>query len=103
MEVVTPGVREIWVQNSVDEPEDMSNTVAAVLKKDSLVAAYEAAMDDLTTDLYDKYARIELTEELIEEALYTATKNVFPFCALKTQNTKAVDDQEHEKSTQPAQ
>jgi hypothetical protein len=37
MEVMT-GLREIWLQNSVDDPMDMSNTVVAILKGDSLTA-----------------------------------------------------------------
>jgi hypothetical protein len=48
MEVMT-GLREIWLQNSVDDPMDMSNTVVAILKGNSLTA-YEAAMEDLTPD-----------------------------------------------------
>jgi hypothetical protein len=48
MEVMT-GLREIWLQNSVDDATDMSNTVAAILKGDSLTA-YQAAVEDLTVD-----------------------------------------------------
>jgi hypothetical protein len=49
MEVMT-GLREIWLQNSVDDLMDMSNTVVAILKGDSLTA-YEAAVEDLTVNL----------------------------------------------------
>jgi hypothetical protein len=48
MEVMTR-LREIWLQNSVDDTMDMSNTVAAILKGDSLTA-YQATVEDLTVD-----------------------------------------------------
>jgi hypothetical protein len=78
------GLREIWNQNSVDDPTDMSNTVAAVLKGDSLTA-YEAAVEDLTVDPNDENLRIMITEEHVEEALRAVTNAVFPFRALETQ------------------
>jgi hypothetical protein len=44
MDVIT-GLREIWAQNLITAPKDMSNTVVGLLKGDCLTA-YEAAMED---------------------------------------------------------
>jgi hypothetical protein len=44
MDVIT-SLREIWAQNLITVPTDMSNTVEVLLKGDSLTA-YEAAMED---------------------------------------------------------
>ncbi len=83
MEVMT-GLREIWLQNSVDDPRDMSNTVVAILKGDSLTA-YQTALEDLTVDPDDDTQVIPLTEDHVEEALRAVTETVFPFRALETQ------------------
>jgi hypothetical protein len=83
MDVMT-GLREIWLQNSVDDATDMSNTVVAILKGDSLTA-YEAAMEDLTVDPDDNTQVIPLTEDHVEKALRAVTETVFPFRALETQ------------------
>jgi hypothetical protein len=83
MEVMT-GLREIWFQNSVDDATDMSNTMVAMLKGDSLTA-YEAAVEDLTVDPDDDRQVIPLTEDHVEKALRAVTETVFPFCALETQ------------------
>jgi hypothetical protein len=83
MEVMT-SLREIWLQNSVDDPTDMSNTVVAILKGDSLTA-YEAAVEDLTVDPDDDTQVIPLTEDHVEKALRAVSETVFPFRALETQ------------------
>jgi hypothetical protein len=83
MEVMT-ALREIWLQNSVDNPTDMSNTVVAILKGDSLTA-YQAAVEDLTVDPDDDTLAIPLTEDHVEQALRSVTETVFPFRALETQ------------------
>jgi hypothetical protein len=83
MEVMT-SLREIWLQNSVDIPTDMSNTVVAILKGDSLTA-YEAAVEDLTVDPEDDTQVIPLTEDHVELALRAVAETVFPFRALETQ------------------
>jgi hypothetical protein len=83
MEVMT-GLREIWLQNSVNIPTDMSNTVVAILKGDSLTA-YKAAVEDLTVDPEYNTQVIPLTEDHVKLALLAVAETVFPFCALKTQ------------------
>jgi hypothetical protein len=83
VEVMT-GLREIWLQNSVDIPTDMSNTVVAILKGDSLTA-YEAAVEDLTVDPEDDTQVIPLTEDHVDLALLAVAETVFPFRALETQ------------------
>jgi hypothetical protein len=83
MEVMT-GLKEIWLQNSVDDPMDMSNTVVAILKGDSLTA-YEAAVEDLTVNPDGDTQVIPLTEDHVEKALRAVSETVFPFRALKTQ------------------
>jgi hypothetical protein len=80
----TTGLREIWLQNSVDNATDMSNTVVAILKGDSLTA-YEAAVEDLTVDPDDDTQMIPLTEDHVEKALRIVAETIFPFCALETQ------------------
>jgi hypothetical protein len=52
MDVIT-GLREIWAQNSIRVPTDMSNTVVALLKGDS-ITAYEVAMKDSHTNPEDE-------------------------------------------------
>jgi hypothetical protein len=83
MEVMT-GLREIWLQNSVDDPTDMSNIVVAILKGDSLTA-YEAAMEDLTVNPDDNTQVILLMEEHVKNALCAVSETVFPFRTLETQ------------------
>jgi hypothetical protein len=83
MDVMT-GLREIWLQNSIDDAKDMSNTVAAILKGDSLTA-YQAAVEDLTVDPNDDTLVIPLTEDHVKQALRAFTETVFPFRALETQ------------------
>jgi hypothetical protein len=83
MEVMTR-LREIWLQNSVDDATDMSNTVVAILKGDSLTA-YEAAVEDLTVDPEDNTQVIQLMEDHVELALRAVSETVFPLRALETQ------------------
>jgi hypothetical protein len=52
MDVIT-GLREIWSQKSIMVSRDMSSTVVARLKGDSLTAS-EMTMEDNRTDLEDK-------------------------------------------------
>jgi hypothetical protein len=83
MEVVTR-LREIWAQNSITAPTDMSNTAVAILKGDSLTS-YEAAMEDNRTDLDDESLMVPITEQHIDDALLAVTNQIFPYCALETQ------------------
>jgi hypothetical protein len=83
MEVMT-GLGEIWLQNSIDDAADMSNTVVAILKGDSLTA-YEAAVEDLTVDPNNDTQVIPLTEDHVKKGLRAVTEAVFPFRALETQ------------------
>jgi hypothetical protein len=83
MDVMT-GLREIWLQNSIDDAKDMSNTVAAILQGDNLTA-YQAAVEDLTVDPNNDTLVVPLTEDHVEQALRAVTETVFPFCALETQ------------------
>jgi hypothetical protein len=83
MEVIT-GLKEIWAQNSITVPMDMSSTAVAILKGDSLTS-YEAAMEHNRTDPEDKSLLIPMTEQHIDDALLAVTNQIFPYCALKTQ------------------
>jgi hypothetical protein len=67
MEVIT-GLKEIWAQNSITVPMDMSNTAVAILKGDSLTS-YEAAMEDNRTDPDDESLMVPMTEQHIDDAL----------------------------------
>jgi hypothetical protein len=60
MEVITR-LKEIWAQNSIMVPTDMSNTVVAILKVDSLTS-YEAAMEDNHTNPEDKSLMVPMTK-----------------------------------------
>jgi hypothetical protein len=83
MEVIT-GLNEIWAQNSITVPTDMSNTAVAILKGDSLTS-YEAAMEDNRTNPDDKSLMVPMTEQHIDNALLAVTNQIFPYCALETQ------------------
>jgi hypothetical protein len=83
MEVVT-GLKEIWAQNFITQPMDMSNTTVALLKGGSLMS-YEAAMEDDRTNPEDKSLMVPMTKQHIDNALLAVTNQIFPYCALKTQ------------------
>jgi hypothetical protein len=83
MEVIT-GLKEIWAQNLITEPTDMSNTAVAILKGDSLTS-YEAAMEDNCTNTKDESLMVPMKEQHIVGALLAVTNQIFPYCALKTQ------------------
>jgi hypothetical protein len=83
MEVIT-GLKEIWAQNSITAPKDMSNTAVAILKGDSLTS-YEAAMEDNHTNPEDESLMVPMTEQHIDDALLAVTNQIFPCCTIKTQ------------------
>jgi hypothetical protein len=84
MEVITR-LKEIWDQNSITVPMDMSNTAMAILKGDSLTS-YETAMEDNRTNLDDKSLMVlPMTEQHIDNALLAVTNQIFPYRALETQ------------------
>ena len=85
MDVLT-GLREIWKQNSVDEPTDQAATIAAILKGDSLTA-FDSALEDARNpeDGADNDDLLEMTLEHIEISLRSVTDIVFPFRALEVQ------------------
>jgi hypothetical protein len=64
MEVIT-GLKEIWAQNSITAPTDMSNITVAILKGDSLTS-YEAAMEDNCTDPEDKSLMVSMMKQHID-------------------------------------
>jgi hypothetical protein len=81
MEVIT-GLKEIWAQNSITVPMNMSST--AILKGGSLTS-YEAAMEDNHTNPEDESLMVPMTEQHINNALLAVTNQIFPYCALETQ------------------
>ena len=83
MDVLT-SLREIWSQNSIDQPEDCANTVAAIVKGDSLTA-FQTAMEDNRIDPADPLLQVAMTEDHVEESLCAVTEVVFPFRALENQ------------------
>jgi hypothetical protein len=83
MEAIT-GLKEIWAQNSITVPTDMSNTAVAILKGDSLTS-YEAAMEDNRTNPDDKSLMVPMTEQHIDNALLAVTNQIFHYCAFETQ------------------
>jgi hypothetical protein len=94
MEVMT-GLREIWLQNSVADPTDVSNTVVAIIKGDRLTA-YEAAVEDLTVDPDNDTQVVPLTMSKMRCVL--CLKLFFLFVCSKLR--KAVDEQTHEEAVQ---
>jgi hypothetical protein len=74
MEVIT-GLKEIWAQNSITVPTDMSITAVAILKKDSLTS-YEAAMEDNCTNPDDKSLMVQMTEQHIDDAVLAVDEQV---------------------------
>jgi hypothetical protein len=83
MDVIT-GLREIWAQNSIMVPTDMSNTVVALLKGESLTA-YEAAVEDKRTNPDDKTLMVPMTIKHIDDSLLAVSNIVLPYLALETQ------------------
>jgi hypothetical protein len=83
VEVITR-LKEIWAQNLITVPMDMSNTAVALLKGDSLTS-YEAAMKDNPTDLEDESLMVPMKEQHINNALLAVTSQIFPYWALETQ------------------
>jgi hypothetical protein len=83
MEVII-GLKEIWAQNSITKPTDMSNTAMAIIKGDSLTS-YETAMEDNCTNPEDESLMVPMTEQHIDNALLAFTNQIFPYCALETQ------------------
>jgi hypothetical protein len=66
-------LKEIWAQNSIMVPTDMSNT------------SYEAAMEDNCTNLDDESLMVPMTKQHIDDALLAVANQFFPYRALKTQ------------------
>jgi hypothetical protein len=83
MEVIT-SLKEIWAQNSIMAPTDMSNSAVAILKGDSLTW-YETAMEDNRTDLDNESLMVPMTEQHIDDALLAVTNQIFPYRALEPQ------------------
>jgi hypothetical protein len=84
MEVIT-GLKEIWAQNLITVLTDMSNTAMAILKVDNLTS-YETVLEDNRTNPDDKSLMVPMTEQHIDDALLAVTYQIFPYCALETQN-----------------
>jgi hypothetical protein len=80
MEVIT-GLKNIWAQNSITVPTEVSNTAMAILKGDSLTS-YETAMEDNCTNPDDKSLMVPMTEQHIDDALLAVTNQIFPYRAL---------------------
>jgi hypothetical protein len=74
MEVII-GLKEIWAQNSIMVPTDMSSTAVAILKGDSLTS-YEAAMEDNCTNPEDESLTVPMTEQHINDALLAVIKTI---------------------------
>jgi hypothetical protein len=72
-------VKEIWAQNLITAPTNMSNTAVAILKGDSLTS-YEAAMEDNRTYPDDKSLMVPMMEQHIDDALLAVTNQIFPYC-----------------------
>jgi hypothetical protein len=85
-EVIT-ALKEIWAQNLITVPTDMSNTAVAILKGDSLTS-YEAAMEDNRTGPDDNSLMVPMTEQHIDDALFAVTNQIFPYRALETQKQR---------------
>jgi hypothetical protein len=69
---VTTGLKEIWAQNSITAPFDMSNTAVAILKGDSFTSS-EAAMEDNCTNPEEESLKVPMTEQHIDDALLAVT------------------------------
>jgi hypothetical protein len=84
MEVIT-GLKEIWAQNLITVPTDMSNTAMAILQGASLTL-YETVMEDNRINPDDKSLMVPMTEQHIDDALLAVTDQICPYPVLKTQN-----------------
>ena len=76
---------EIWVQNSVTGAHDRSSTVRSTLMGETL-ANYDSAIDDGTAN------DVQLTTEIVDDALKTVAKEIFPHRALERQKQWMIRD-----------
>jgi hypothetical protein len=84
---VINALEEIWKQNSLTTASDRQASVNTVLREDALTA-FEASIDeDLEPeeDAAEGAPANQLTTEMIDDALISVAKNIFPHCALEIQ------------------
>jgi hypothetical protein len=77
-------VKEVWTQNSITSGNDRAATVRSLLRGDSLTA-FETALEDQRGGGSDAVAEVSLTPEMVQEALDSVTRIVFPHRALEIQ------------------
>jgi hypothetical protein len=84
---VMDALKEIWKQNSLTTASDRQASVKAILREDALTA-FEASIDeDLEPDedADERTPEKGLTPTMIDDALISVAKNIFPHRALEIQ------------------
>jgi hypothetical protein len=84
---VMNALEEVWKQNSLTSASDRQASVKTILRKDALTA-FEASIDeDLEPeeDADEGTPKIQLTTEMIDDALVSVAENIFPHRALEIQ------------------
>ena len=84
---VMNALEEIWKQNSLTTASDRQASVKTILREDALTA-FEASIDeDLEPEegAPDNAPVIQLSTEMIDDALISVSKNIFPHRALEIQ------------------
>ena len=82
---VMNALEEIWKQNSLTTASDRQASVKTILREDALTA-FEASIDeDLEPEegAADNAPAIQLSTEMIDDALISVSKNIFPHRALE--------------------
>jgi hypothetical protein len=77
----------IWKQNSLTTASDCQASVNTILREDALTA-FEASIDedlDPEEDADEEAPEIQLTSEMIDDALVSVAGNIFPHRALEIQ------------------
>jgi hypothetical protein len=80
-------LEEIWTQNSLTTASDRQASVKTILREDALTA-FEASIDEDLEPEDDAPAsapKLGLTPTMIDDALISVAKNVFPHRALEIQ------------------
>jgi hypothetical protein len=82
---VMHNLKEIWTQNSIEEPSDRIATIRTIVKGESCTV-FESALDAIRIDPHDEFGpRLDPENEHVMHALDEVANSVFPARALDTQ------------------
>jgi hypothetical protein len=84
---VMNALEAIWKQNSLNTASDRQASVKTILREDALTAFEASIHEDLEPEenAAEGATAIQITTEMIDEALISVAKNIFPHRALEIQ------------------